>query len=69
MTFETLTSIKPYGGRDSNVMFDPLGSCRSRQGPLPVSRFKQRHIQDMDEECLAGLFRHLNEGANQSFNI
>jgi len=23
MTFETLTSIKPYGGRDSNVMFDP----------------------------------------------
>ncbi len=24
MTFETLTSIKPYGGRDSNVMFDPL---------------------------------------------
>jgi len=25
MTFETLASIKPYGVRDSNVMFDPLG--------------------------------------------
>jgi len=25
ITFETLPSIKPYGGRDSNVMFDPLG--------------------------------------------
>jgi len=25
MTFETLPPIKPYGERDSNVMFDPLG--------------------------------------------